>query len=447
MQKTRNNDPDGFAVPGDGPGGSRFEILGLSVEKGADGRLRPTLTGQAADFLRPLADEFFRTLNGLKVIAEKDGANVYNLYNPPHPSEAGVRALSRKLREIVYGRVFPATANIALTQSCQCRCVHCSAELFRRPGDAELTAAEIKRVVDEALALGAGLVIFTGGEPMLRREIFDLVHHVDKSKAVVMMFSNGLLLSRENARRLADAGLFSLNVSLDGPDAASHDGLRKAEGCFEAAVDGARNCREAGILTGVSTYATRENIDSGALEKLVEFARTEGFHEVTIFDCIPSGRFLSKTDLMLTADEKAAVVDLGRRQHRMQHPMGVVTMAQVNSPLGAGCFGGYSELYVTAFGEVNPCDFNPVTFGSVREFPLEAIWEKMVTHREYGRRKQTCRMQSPRYRRRYIDPIPEGTPLPVPIEALPGDGTFRPPAARAESAGAPGPASGAPDPA
>ncbi len=415
-------------VPGSGSGRFRSEILGVEVERGPDGMLAAEVSGMAAGFMKPLIDRFFRTLNGLKIIAEKDGGNVYNLYNPPQPSEAGLRALSRKLKDILYGHVFPATVNIAITQSCQCRCLHCSADLFRRHGERELEKSEVVRVIDEAIGLGANLIIFTGGEPMLRPEIFEFIRRVDRSKAVAMIFTNGLLLGGDAASRLADAGLYSLNVSLDGPDSGTHDGLRKSDGCFDAALRGAEQCRKAGILTGVSTYATRENLASGDLERLIELARSEGFHEVTVFDCIPSGKFLGKTDLMLTAAEKKRVVEIGKRQHAMKHPMGVVTMAQVNSPAGAGCFGGYTQVYVTAFGDVNPCDFNPVSFGSVREFPLEAIWEKMVSHPEYGSRKQTCRMQSPRYRSRYIDPIPEGAPLPVPIELLPGDGTYAGPA-------------------
>jgi MoaA/NifB/PqqE/SkfB family radical SAM enzyme len=215
-----------------------------------------------------------------------------------------------------------------------------------------------------------------------------------------------------------------LNISLDSATPEVHDSLRGLDGCFQAAVDGARRSREHGIFTGVSTYATSENLASGALEDLIRFSRDQGFHEVTIFDCIPSGKFLHRTDFILSDEEKEEIIEVGNRFHRADHPMGVVVMAKVNSPLGAGCFGGFTQMYITAFGDVNPCDFNPISFGNVREFPLEAIWEKMVTHPEYGVRSQTCRMQSPRYRRRYVEPIPEGTPLPVPIEALPGDGTF-----------------------
>jgi len=78
---------------------------------------------------------------------------------------------------------------------------------------------------------------------------------------------------------------------------------------------------------------------------------------------------------------------------------------------------------MTCYGDVNPCDFNPVTFGNVLEEPLEAIWRRVATTGVRPHRS-ACRMQSARYRRQYIDPITDAERLPVRIERLPGDGTI-----------------------
>jgi MoaA/NifB/PqqE/SkfB family radical SAM enzyme len=75
---------------------------------------------------------------------------------------------------------------------------------------------------------------------------------------------------------------------------------------------------------------------------------------------------------------------------------------------------------------VNPCDFNPITFGNVRDEPLEAIWRRMVSHPEFGAHRLSCRMQSERYRRQFIAPIQDEERLPVSISRLPGDGTIVP---------------------
>ena len=149
--------------------------------------------------------QFFDKLNTLKVIAKVDSANVYNLFNSPFPTDASMRFLMRKLKMMLTKQAFPVTANLAITHDCQCKCVHCSADPFKSDSKKEVTVDEVKTVVDGALDLGAALVIFVGGEPVLRKELFELIDYVDKSKAIAMIFTNGLLLTKENVSRLAKA--------------------------------------------------------------------------------------------------------------------------------------------------------------------------------------------------------------------------------------------------
>ena len=394
-----------------------FDFLRLEAEVGADNKITAKATGVLGPHVQPFVDQFIGVLNSLKVIAKKDGANVYNLYNPPQPTKAGMRALERKVKQMIFKRVFPATANLAITHRCQCKCVHCSAEPFVDPTREELTTEEIKTVIDGALDLGSSLVILVGGEPLLSKNLFELISHIDPDKAMPMIFTNGQLLEK-NAEKLTEAGLQTLNISIDSVNPETHDKLRGIPGLWEKAMAGAKKARECGILTGISTYATSESLDNGDVEKLLKLAQDEGFHEVTIFDCIPSGRFLKDPGVMLSEDEKKRVVDLSRRYHEMDHPMGVVAQAIVNSPMGAGCFGAFAQFYMTAYGDINPCDFNPVSFGNVRELPIQAIWHKMVAHKDFCEKHPTCRMQTPEYRAKYIDPLPDNPKLPVAIEEI-----------------------------
>ncbi len=395
-----------------------FDFLGLET-KMVGAKIRARATGPLGPMFQPFVDDYFRRLNSLKVIAKVDGANAYNLYNPPQPTPAGMRHLMRRVKRMLYGIVFPGTANLAVTGKCQCRCVHCSAEPFRNPNREELTTEEIKRVVDGALDLGASLVIFVGGEPLIRDDIYELISYVDKEKAIVMIFTNGLLLTDENVKSLKRAGLATLNISIDSPNPETHNELRGVPALFNKAFEGAARCREQGILTGISTYATSERLRSGEVEKLLQIAQKEGFHEVTIFDCIPSGKFLKRSELILTDDEKRQVSELAKRYHEMDHPMGVVAQSIVNSPDRGGCFGAYSQFYMTAYGDINPCDFNPISFGNVREMPVQAIWKKMLSHPDFAKHELTCRMQDKEYRRKYIDPLPDDPQLPIPIEQYP----------------------------
>lgn len=394
-----------------------FDFLGIEASIDDNDKISARATGVLGAHVQPFVDQFIGVLNSLKVIAKKGRANVFNLYNPPQPTKAGMRALERKVKEIIFKRVFPATANMAITHRCQCKCVHCSADPFVDPDREELTTSEIKTVLDAALDLGSSLVILVGGEPLLRKDLFELIAHIDPDKAMPMIFTNGQLLER-NAEKLAEAGLQTLNISIDSFDPEVHNTNRCVDGLYDAAFAGARKARDVGILTGISTYATSQSLDNGNVESLLKFAQDEGFQEVTIFDCIPSGRFLKDPSVMLSTDEKKRVSDLARRFHEMSNPMGVVAQAIVNSPVGAGCFGAYAQFYMTAYGDINPCDFNPLSFGNVRELPLQAIWHKMISHKDFCEKHPTCRMQTPEYRARYIDPLPDNPRLPVTIEEI-----------------------------
>jgi len=397
-----------------------FEMLNIQMELDERGKIKATASGMLGEIATPYLKYIVDVLNNLKVIAKKDGRNVYNLYNPPQPSKAGMRSLERKLKERVFGFVFPATGNLAITMRCQCKCVHCSAARFFDPSKRELTTEELKRVIDSTLNLGANLIIFVGGEPLLRDDLYELLSYVDKNKAITSIFTNGLLLDKKTARRLKEAGLDNLYLSIDSPIPEEHNRLRGVKGLFDKAIEGALFAKEEGILIGLSTYATRERIDNGELEELMKFAQKTGFNEVTIFDCIPSGRYLRNTDYILTPDEKRKVVELQQKYHNSDHPMGVIAQAFVNSPEGAGCFGAFSQFYMTPYGDINPCDFNPISFGNVLKEPLEKIWYKMVHHPDFCYRHATCRMQTTSYRKKYIDGISDEEILPVPIERYDG---------------------------
>jgi len=393
-----------------------FEFISLETQMEGD-KIKARLAGTLAPLVQPFVDRFVNVLNSLKVIAKKNGANVYNLYNPPQPTRAGMRALERKLRESFFKMMFPATANLAVTHRCQCRCIHCSADPFVNPEREELAKEEIMEVVTGAQELGATLIIYTGGEPTMCSDLCELIRHVDKDKSIVMIFTNGLTLARD-AEKLAEAGLDTLNISIDSADPEKHDAFRKIKGLYRKALAGAKKARQCGILTGISTYATHENLADGSLERLIKIGQDEGFHEVTIFDCIPSGRFLKETQRILTRDEKLQVADLARKYHAMDHPMGVVAQAIVNSPEGVGCFGAYSQFYMTAYGDINPCDFNPISFGNVRDLPIQAIWQKMQSHPDFKDKHLTCRMQTASYRKKYIDVMPDAPRLPIAIEDI-----------------------------
>ncbi|HUU08910.1 MAG TPA: radical SAM protein [Phycisphaerae bacterium] len=404
-------------------------LLQIETWRTPDRQIACDVSGPMKGMLQGNVDAFLAVINRLKIIAEKDGRNVYNLYNPPMPSPAAMRHLERKLRTMAEKIVFPGTCTLSVTPRCPCRCVHCSADRFVTADRRELTIEELRSVVEQAVDLGVSNVVFTGGEPLARADLPDLIAHVDKTRAHAMIFTSGVLLTEKNVARLAEAGLDSMNVSIDADDPAVHDALRRVPGAFRKAMEGARRAREAGILTGISTYGSHESVTSGGLEHLLQIARDEGFHEVTIFDCVPTGKFLARPEVIMGRKDIKRVRALADRYNADAHPMGIIAQAKANGYDGGGCFGGFAQFYMTCYGDVNPCDFNPISFGNVRDEPLETIWRRLVAHPEYAPHRHSCRMQSRRYRAKYVEPIRDEETLPVRIERLPGDGTILPPSA------------------
>ena len=407
-----------------GPLGVKLLKMTTSVTDGR--KIACQAEGMIKGQVQPMVDRFLSVINRIKVIAEVEGRLVYNLYNPPMPSPAALRPFERKLRSISLGHVLPATATVSITPNCPCKCVHCSADRFVTGQGRMLSTDELADVVDQILDLGVCTLIFTGGEPMARKDLYQQIARADKNKAHLMIFTCGAFLNAETVARLKEAGLGSMNVSIDSDRPAEHDELRRRPGTFQQAFEGAKMARELGILVGLSTYATHENISSGRLENLMRMCRDEGFHEMTIFDCVPTGKFLNRGDLVLGRKDIEAVRQLADKYNADAAPFGVTAQAKANAPDGGGCFGGFSQLYMACYGDINACDFNPVSFGNVLQRPVAEIWKKMVTHPEFSQHRMSCRMQSKRYRRKYIDPLSDKEALPVSIDRLPGDGTILP---------------------
>jgi len=383
-----------------------------------DGKIKAWTDSPLKKVYQPMLDYFCDRLNNQKVVGKHNGSNVYTLFNPPQPSPSGMRIMMARIADQYFNIKTPTTATISLTYDCQLDCVHCSRVDKIDGRKKTLSTKEMKKVIDDSLDLGVVNITFTGGDPFVRKDIYELIAHVDKKKANVILFTHGQTLNEASAKKLKEAGLYGLLVSLDHSKPEVHDQLRKLPGAFERAVKGALAVKSEGMLIGVSTYATREKLEDGSLEELLYFAEEKGFNEVVIFDPIPSGKFRDKLEeIVLTPLEREGVRKLSKKFLDRDNKMGVIAQSFVNSPFGNGCFGGYYQFYLTPYGDVNPCDFNPISLGNIRkDGGIKGVWEKMVKNPEYMERKLKCRMQDKVYRARFLEHLPENAQFPIPIE-------------------------------
>lgn len=259
----------------------------------------------------------------------------------------------------------PFFIDIAPTYRCQCQCVHCAAVAQAGDGE-EMTTAEIKALINEAASMGVLQVIFSGDEPLLRKDITDLIRHAYDLGMLVRLNTNGLLLTRSRARELKEAGLVLVGLSLDHPRPEVHDKLRGVPGLYERAIEGVRNLHEAGILVQLQTYVSQETAGEG-IREIIARARELRVFCVFVFFAIASGKWDSAFDELLTEQQEADVRSL-------QGPGFVnVELATAHTP----CCGLARKLaYVSATGNMSICPFVSYSYGNVRKGGFATLWRR-----------------------------------------------------------------------
>lgn len=289
--------------------------------------------------------------------------SVLRLYRANRSRRAWGTLLRHMTRKLL-GRPAPLFLHIEPTYRCQCRCVHCCADSPRGDGEPELITDQIKSLIDEAAQLGFLQIIFTGGEPLLRRDIDELVHRAHQAGLLTRINTNGVWLDRACVERLKAAGLTECAVSIDDADPATHDRLRGRPGTFDAAVAGIRLLKDAGISTRIQTYATKRNVPHG-LEATIALARTLGVESVRLLPIKPVGRWEAAHGEVLTEEEMKAVRAL---QDVRFVGVELATPASICPALKR------HDARVTPTGDVTLCTVIPYVMGNVRDRSLGEIW-------------------------------------------------------------------------
>lgn len=351
------------------------------------------------------------------------GKRVPNTFAPPVGSLPQFRALRGLIKSHITPHPSPVAMTFAVTYKCQCKCVHCSAGRHARTDVPELSTEEAKQLIDDSQKLGVTIIAFTGGEPLLREDIFELIAHVDQRKAMPIMFTNGLLLNDENVEKLVKAGLYSLFVSIDSPIPEEHDALRSMPGLFETATNGIKKMKAKSALVGISSYAIRSATEQKMYERMYKLAQQLGCLNFILFDGVPTGNMLKDTSEMLTPQQREEIYLFSSKIFEQKQIPPLSSQSWQNSVegnfAGIGCLAGNIQYYVSAYGDVAPCDFTPLSFGNIRTQPLKKIWSTMIHHPAYNHRSHYCRMQNLKFRQSYIDPIPDEAGLPYDIQKLP----------------------------
>ena len=166
-----------------------------------------------------------------------------------HPGEKGAKG-GATLRLVAW----------ETTRNCNLSCIHCRAAATMGPHEGELDTEAGLALLDQIREVGKPVVILTGGEPLMREDIFELARHGTRKGLRMVMAPNGTLITKNIAKQMADSGIQRISISLDGATQESHDRFRGVDGAFEGALRGIQLAKDAGIEFQINTTITKTNL-------------------------------------------------------------------------------------------------------------------------------------------------------------------------------------------
>ncbi|MDE5832858.1 MAG: radical SAM protein, partial [Desulfovibrio sp.] len=193
-----------------------------------------------------------------------------------------------------------------VTRSCNLACKHCRAEAHPEPYEGELTTIEAKRLIDSCVELGNPLIIFTGGDPMTRPDVYELVGYASSKGLDCAFAPNGTLIDERNVLDIKNCGVKRCSISIDGPDAETHDNLRGQQGAFDASIRGIELLKKQNIPFQINTTVTKNNL--AYFKDIFDLCQRLGAVAWHIFLLVPMGRASDLTDQVITAKEYEEVL-------------------------------------------------------------------------------------------------------------------------------------------
>jgi heme b synthase len=299
------------------------------------------------------------------------------------------------------------------TRNCNLSCIHCRAAATCGPYTGELETDASFRLLDQIAEVGKPIVILTGGEPLLREDIFDISAYGTRLGLRMVMAPNGTLVSPEAARKMMDSGIQRISISLDGASAQRHDEFRGVSGAFEGALSGIAAARGAGLEFQVNTTITQLNRDQ--IPQIMKLAEDLGAVALHIFLLVPTGRGKYIVDQAITAQEYEETLNWfydQKNQTRLQlkatcaphyyrilrqraraEGKSVTWQTHGLDAVTRGCLGGTSFCFISHQGVVQPCGFLDLNCGDVTRDSFGRIWqdsEHFQSLRNFDQLKGKC---------------------------------------------------------
>ena len=269
------------------------------------------------------------------------------------------------------------------TNQCNMYCDHCYRDAGDRR-DRELNTAEAKQLMDELVLAGFKIMIFSGGEPLMRADILELVKYATSVGLRPVFGTNGTLITQTLAAELRNAGTMGMGISLDSMDKQRHDAFRQYESAWDQAVQGMEHCRSVGLPFQIHTTVMGWN--DHELEALTDFAVSMGAKAHHIFFMVPTGRAASIQENSTRAQEyediiqrilqKQQTVDIELKPTCAPQFMRIAEEMGIETRFRRGCLSGISYCIIGPEGDVQPCAYLDIHLGNVRDIAFSKLWRE-----------------------------------------------------------------------
>jgi len=318
----------------------------------------------------------------------------------------------KALRESTGGVLPPRILAWETTAACNLKCKHCRGSSTADSADGELTTEESKKLLEQIRETGTPIIILSGGEPLMREDIFEIARYGTDLGFRMTLATNGVPVTEEIARKIKDAGIQRVSISLDGREQ-THDAFRMISGCFARSMKGIENLKKAGVEFQINTTVSRFNVHE--MEDVHNFAKEVGAVAHHFFFLVPTGRGAELSEFEITPEEYEIALewlyDLSKktdlqirptcaphyfrimRQHAKREGIEITPQTHGLNAMTKGCLGGISFGFISSVGEVNPCGYLPVSAGNVRKQSFKSIWENAKVFndlRNYAAYKGKC---------------------------------------------------------
>lgn len=294
----------------------------------------------------------------------------------------------------------PLVISWNVTLKCNLKCSHCYINAKETKQVDELSTDAAKMLIHQVTEVSRPLLILSGGEPLLRDDIYEIIKYGADRGLRMGMGSNGMLIDDEIAKKLKEAGMWTVAISLDSSIPERHDEFRGVKGCWERAVNAIKALKKAGIEVQVNCVVTRQNYDE--VDDIMALAERLGVDNFHLFFLVPTGRGNGIRDISPEMYEEMIQSTLAKTtKYKLNvKPSCVPQFMRVAKQQGVdmsrwvrGCMAGLYYCRIYPSGEVTPCPYMPVSLGNIREKSFRDIWfnsEVFLALRDFDQLKGKC---------------------------------------------------------